>query len=190
MKDEKRPARDRHPLKELRDAYNKVAATTKPRPTDIEHLREVITRTPASWQWACTNVAMLRQQLVERISKGTACACLLAELDVWRKQLEYDTSPALERLLIDLILTAHLRVIDAENRCTLNMQDGDGGHGSAAYWEGILSSSHSRLIRAIESLARVRRLARNSPALQINIAREGGTQVNMQGNMDGNAGER
>jgi len=35
-----------------------------------------------------------------------------------------------------------------------------------------------RYLRAIETLARVRKLARNTPALQVNIATDGGQQVN------------
>ena len=42
------------------------------------------------------------------------------------------------------------------------------------YWDNLLSATQARFIRAIEALARVRRLARNTPALQINISREGG----------------
>ena len=47
------------------------------------------------------------------------------------------------------------------------------------------ASTQVRFLRAIETLARVRRLARNTPALQINIAREGGQQVNVQGDVNG-----
>jgi hypothetical protein len=52
------------------------------------------------------------------------------------------------------------------------------------YWDNLLSSTQARFIRAIEALARVRRLARNTPALQINISREGGKQVNVQGDVN------
>jgi hypothetical protein len=57
----------------------------------------------------------------------------------------------------------------------------------AEYWDGLLSSTQARFLRAIETLARVRRLARNTPALQINIANEGGKLVNVHG--DVNKGE-
>jgi hypothetical protein len=54
-----------------------------------------------------------------------------------------------------------------------------------AYWDNLLTTHQARFLRAIETLARVRRLARNTPALQINIAREGGKQVNVQGDVNG-----
>jgi hypothetical protein len=39
----------------------------------------------------------------------------------------------------------------------------------------------NQVAKTIETLARVRRPARNTPASQIHIAREGGQQVNVQG---------
>jgi hypothetical protein len=48
-------------------------------------------------------------------------------------------------------------------------------------WGHVLSSAQSRYLKAIESLARVQRLTRNSPTLQVNIANESCKQVNVQG---------
>ena len=42
-----------------------------------------------------------------------------------------------------------------------------------------LSAAQRRFLRACESLARVRKLARTTPALQLNIAARGGQQVNV-----------
>jgi len=55
----------------------------------------------------------------------------------------------------------------------------------ADYWDRYLTTAQNRFLRAVEALARVRRLARNTPALQINIAGEGGKQVNVQGEVTG-----
>ena len=45
--------------------------------------------------------------------------------------------------------------------------------------EKRLSAAQRRFIRACETLARVRKLSRNTPALQFNIATSGGQQVNL-----------
>ena len=110
---------------------------------------------------------------------------MLAEVDMLKMQLDYDAAPPLERLLIDHILTVRLRLIHAElnyNELVVNQsitfRDGE-------YWDNLLSSTQARFLRAIESLARVRRLARNTPALQLNIAHKGGKQVNVQGDVTG-----
>jgi hypothetical protein len=45
--------------------------------------------------------------------------------------------------------------------------------------EKRLSAAQRRFTRACETLARVRKLSRNTPALQFNIAANGGQQVNV-----------
>jgi len=47
------------------------------------------------------------------------------------------------------------------------------------YWDKRLTHAQRRFRRASESLARVRKLSRNMPALQFNIATSGGQQVNV-----------
>jgi len=47
------------------------------------------------------------------------------------------------------------------------------------YWEKRLTAAQRRFTRACETLTRVRKLSRNTPALQVNIAADGGQQVNM-----------
>lgn len=106
---------------------------------------------------------------------------MLAEGDKLKEELDYAAAPPLERLLIDHILTVRLRSIDAENRYNGNVVNQSVSLNVGVYWDNLLSSTQARFLRAIETLARVRRLSRITPALQINIAREGGKQVNVQG---------
>ena len=47
------------------------------------------------------------------------------------------------------------------------------------YWEKRLSAAQKHFTRACETLARVRKLSRNTPALQLNLATSGGQQVNV-----------
>jgi hypothetical protein len=51
-----------------------------------------------------------------------------------------------------------------------------------AQWERVLASKEARYLRAVETLARVRRLL-NLPAPQVNINLPGGQQVNVQGDV-------
>ena len=53
------------------------------------------------------------------------------------------------------------------------------------YWEGRLSAAQRRHLRAVETLARVRRLLSRIPAVQVNIATQGGQQVNVAGEVKG-----
>ena len=48
-----------------------------------------------------------------------------------------------------------------------------------AYWEKRLTAAQKRFNRACESLERVRKLSAHLPRVQINVAAEGGQQVNV-----------
>ena len=48
-----------------------------------------------------------------------------------------------------------------------------------AYWERRLTAAQKRFNRAYESLERVRKLSARVPKVQINVAAEGGQQVNV-----------
>ena len=94
----------------------------------------------------------------------------------------------LERLLIDQILTLRLRALHAEMLYNDTVVDKPVTFAMGAYRDKLLTTTQTRYLKAIEALARVRRLARNTPALQINIAQEGGKQINVQGEVSGQQG--
>lgn len=153
----------------------------KPSADDVARIHEQIVTTPGAWSLASIPVELLRKSLIEKLAgQGAASALYLAETDILAKQLGYDTAPALERMLIDRLLTVRLRLLHAERGYNQHVLNGSVSLTLAEFWEGRLSSTQARFLRAVETLARVRRLARNAPALQINIAHEGGKQVNVQ----------
>ncbi len=90
---------------------------------------------------------------------------------------------------IDHVLTAWLRLREAEARFTHCISGESVSTASAQFWQGFLESAQSRFLRAREALERIRRLARNIPAMQINIAHDGGKQVNIQNDASG-SGEK
>lgn len=108
---------------------------------------------------------------------------IYANVDHMRKEMEYDNSPILERLLIENVINCWLRLQGIEfllsgNTCgdRLNIR-------SVEFLEKRLSASQRRYLRACETLARVRKLTRNTPLLQVNIATERGQQVNIAGDL-------
>jgi hypothetical protein len=124
--------------------------------------------------------------LIENLGLGIYQTFVTNETNQLKQYLGYMESPPLEQLLIDHILTLRLHL----HRAEMKYNDAVVANRSAAdtvtiYQDKHLTSTQSRYLRAIETLARVRRLARNTPSLQINIAREGGQQVNVQGEVSG-----
>jgi hypothetical protein len=95
-----------------------------------------------------------------------------------KKDLGYDGAPMLEQLLIqqaalcwlklNLVELSYSNTLKQSITLTLGM-----------YWEKRLTAAQRRFTRACETLARVRKLSRNTPALQFNIATSGGQQVNV-----------
>jgi hypothetical protein len=100
-----------------------------------------------------------------------------------RTSLGYEAASTLERLLIDVIVGAwqdyHLFAMVYGQRTgeSFTLRDME-------QWERVLASKEARYLRAIEELARVRRLLK-LPALQVNIAAAGGQQVNVAGELPG-----
>jgi hypothetical protein len=172
------------PAKEAVQLYQKLAKQKNPSGEDVDRLRKLVVSTPAAWPLATHTMSTIRQAIINKMSNGASRACMLAEVDILEKELDYDAAPPLERLLIDHILTVRLRLIHTENiynnhvvNQSITLKEGE-------YWDNLLTSTQARFLRAIETLARVRRLARNTPALQVNIAGKGGKQVNVQGDVN------
>ena len=181
MSDKITPAKPPVSLKEIRALASELSKKKTPSSVEGWHFRNLVAATPEAWTSAIVMMECQRQSLVDKISTGPSKVMVLCELDVLKKQLNYETAPAIERPLIDLILMAHLRVVDAEARYNASIVNQSVTPSVGEYWSHVLSSAHTRYLKAIESLARVQRLTRNTPTLQINIANDGSKQVNVQG---------
>jgi hypothetical protein len=108
--------------------------------------------------------------LIEKVSSGGSRACLLADMDLTRREFGYANASPIERVLIDAIVAARLRLAVVEH----GYADKGFNMATSAHWESLINNAQFRLLRAVESLARLQRLARYSPALQINLATSGG----------------
>jgi hypothetical protein len=53
-------------------------------------------------------------------------------------------------------------------------------------WDKLLTQAQRRHLRALESLARIRKLSKGSDFVQVNIAADGGQQVNVAGSLTPN----
>jgi len=98
-------------------------------------------------------------------------------LEFLRADLCFESASALERLMIQQAALCWLNLNMVECRHSNVI------HQSIAlpvgmYWEKRLSAAQRRFTRACDSLARVRRLTRSIP-VQVNIAAQGGQQVNV-----------
>jgi hypothetical protein len=95
-----------------------------------------------------------------------------------REQLGYAESPPLERILIEQVLVCWLNLYVLEMNSATKLCESHSTE-TGLYWDRRLTGAQQRFSRASDSLARIRKLSRNTPALQLNIAANGGQQVNV-----------
>ncbi len=102
-------------------------------------------------------------------------ALMHERLDLLRKSLGEAEASQTEHLLIDQVVICYLRMNLTEQHYQ-NAMNESRSLAVASYWERKLSTVQYRYLRAIETLALVRKLM-GVPMLQINIAATGGQQV-------------
>jgi hypothetical protein len=158
------------------------ANTTKVNPADIEAMRQVLDNHPD----ICKQVGDMIQQnihMMTTIENGwppLAAEGTKRAIKNKRKELGFEAAPMLEKMVIDAVLLAWLRWQNVEYKYT-TMNQGEGMTITrAAFWEKRLSAAQGRYLRACETLARIRKLAL---PLQVNIATQGGQQVNIAGDL-------
>jgi hypothetical protein len=149
----------------------------KPRPEDVRKLREALSQSPSLVEYAGSMAIQSRQALLNS-TKMTAAAreILDAGANHLAEELGYSNASKLEQLLIEQIVTCYLRLhlweyiyhaqSGSENLRLSQVKD----------WESMIATAQKRFFRAIETLVRVRRLGIQ---IQINVATEGGQQINI-----------
>jgi hypothetical protein len=162
-----------------------LAKTNKehPHPRDVKALSDLIYNNKGLQLWRDVASAGQLAELTV-IENSTTVAglkeCWRHRLQGLKRDLGNEGAPLLEQLLIQhaalcwlkltLVELSYSNVMKQSITLTLGI-----------YWEKRLSAAQRRFTRACETLARVRKWSRTTPALQVNIAANGGQQVNLSG---------
>ncbi len=168
---------------DLVTARNKADATTA---TDVDRaeLRRLYDVYPQVWQAQGQFANRAQLDLVDRLTAAWSVkeALRRTAADI-RAQLGDAAATAIERLLIEQVVICWLRMQVQELTYTIVMHGGEPiTTTKAEHEERMLRSVQARYLRAIETLARVRRLL-NLPSPQVNINLPGGQQVNVNGDV-------
>lgn len=153
----------------------------QPNPKDVKALSDLLSGNRKLELWRdVVSAGHLAELMVIDNARATAAVkeCWKQRLQGLKKDLGYDGAPMLEQLLIQQAALCWLKLNLVElsysgtmaQSITLTL---------GIYWEKRLSAAQRRFTRACETLARVRKLSRNTPSLQFNIAANGGQQVNV-----------
>jgi hypothetical protein len=152
-----------------------------PNPKDVKALSDLLSGNRKLELWRdVASAAYLAEHMVMENANATAALkeCWKHRLQVLKKDLGYDDAPMLEQLLIQQAALCWLKLNLVELSYTGTMKQSI-TLTLGMYWEKRLTAAQKRFTRAGETLARVRKLSRNTPALQFNIATSGGQQVNV-----------
>jgi hypothetical protein len=148
-----------------------------PSPADLQALRDMLGEHPDLWRVAGDMAYAVALDVIDKIEAGPLIAeSLKRGWIVMKQEFNYHAAPPLERLLIEQIILSWLHLNVVELGYTGVMRE---SLPCADQWERRLSAAQRRFLRACETLARIRKLARTTPALQVNIAADGGQQINL-----------
>jgi hypothetical protein len=167
----------RDKFKELLDRTNKE----HPRPQDVKALSDLLHDNQSLELWRTVYSAghFAEHAIIENAPAVPGVKeCWRQRLSSLRKELGYVGAPMLEQLLIQHAALCWLKLNLVELQYSSVMKQSI-TLTLGVYWEKRLTAAQRRFTRACETLARVRKLSRNTPALQFNIATTGGQQVNL-----------
>jgi hypothetical protein len=88
---------------------------------------------------------------------------------ITRQQFGYEEGSPLENVLIEQILVCYVNLYVLEINSAGKLCESHSTE-TGLYWDRRLTGAQRRFRRACETLARVKKLSRNNPALQFNIA--------------------
>lgn len=151
---------------------------------DIQELKGWLNEYPEIWRVVFDLACVIEENLVDRMVSDTASKLAIRKnIDQIRNDLGYDSSLMMEKLLIDNIILSWLRWQWTEFQLVLFMGEGQTRMSVVDFWERRLSAAQRRYLRACDTLTRIRHLTSSKPAVQVNIAGQGGQQVNVAGDV-------
>jgi len=151
-------------LDHLRDIIKRTSIRD-PHPDDILELQQLLVAYPDLWKFAGNLDENNRRLIVEStIDQASVRESVLYGAEQLRRALTQSTDTALEHLAIEQCVTAHILHHMLQARY-LRIQAQGTGIENSIHWEKRLTESQRRYLRALESLARLRRL--RLPLLQI-----------------------
>jgi hypothetical protein len=125
-------------------------------------------------------VGTMLNMFFDETTGGNKGQQLLKEAEVLsiKERLGYNSSCQAEKLIIDQVLLCWAGVNFAENMAMIFLNKEGTSVSTFNFYQDNLSRYQNRYLRAIETLARVRKLSKGI-AFQVNIATDGGQQVNV-----------
>ena len=138
---------------------------------------------PGSWR-ALGNLA--KTELARLIECGwknhySNAKAVEAACENMRNENSYANASPLEKLAIDEVVLAWVRLHEVQAQNTLANHAPSLNHSNCDFWDKRLLNAQQRYLRACTNLARIRKLMKGVNFVQVNIAAAGSQQANMMG---------
>jgi hypothetical protein len=163
-------------------AFKTINQGDNPTPELVSKMRSMLAEHPDLWRYFGDLVELETSDLIRdgwRHNPGAQESVKIA-IERMKTDMGYPEASPLERLAIDEIVIAWIRLYEVQGRHTSAMYDRNGTrHETAEFWDRRLMYSQRRYLRACESLARIRKLSKRVQIIQVNVAENGGKQINI-----------
>jgi hypothetical protein len=150
-------------------ALYRATDKANPKPEDIKAMRDYFVKYPVQAALIGDLAIEVEGRIRGNAFKNSQAADLAADQYMYdmRKALGFDTCPAIERPLIQHVVLCWLRL----HICELHYERHTKGATLtvATFWENTLSANQRRYLRAVETLARIRKL---NLTIQVNVAHQ------------------
>jgi len=165
-------------IPELLEIFRKCRKK-KPKAEDVAALRKFLRDAPELWRFVGDMGAIAESHLIDSIdATADIKESMSVGMEAMRGELGFANACPLEKMLIRHVILCWERLQLREYQYTTRMNEG-GTLAQGNYWEKRLSAAQGRYLRACTTLARIRKM--RLPAMQVNVATEGGQQVNVAG---------
>jgi len=162
----------------------KYAYSKKPIQKDLDELRKWINNYPDLWRVVFDTARVIEQNFIKNmVDEKAAIIAMQKNAAVIRDEMDYRKASQMEKMLIDNIVISWLGVQYC-NYQVITRMNREEKIVILEFWERRLSMSQRRYLHACETLAKIRRLMSGKPAVQVNIAAQGGQQVNVAGDIE------
>lgn len=152
----------------------------------VQELRKLLADNPDMWQELGDLARTATEGLIDAAGRNDVAKreSVKQGAESLKQKLGYATAPAIEQLAIEQVVlcwAAFYNVQEVYTRARFN--DEKVLRSTIESWDKQLTSSQRRYFRALEGLARIRKLSKGIDVVQVNIAAEGGQQVNVAGDL-------
>ena len=161
----------------------KRAHGKKPSLKDLDELRKWINNYPELWRTVFDTAQVIERNFIKNmVAEKASIIAMQKNTDEIRDEMGYSKASIIEKMLIDNMVISWLSAQYCNFQVTGRMQREE-KIVILEFWERRLSMAQRRFLHACETLVKVRRLMSGKPSVQVNIAAQGGQQVNVAGDL-------